>query len=365
MLTIEEARAIILAEVPPPRAAELPLAEAQGAVLAEEVRSDLDMPPFEKAMMDGYAVRAADTGPYRLVEEIPAGRVPTREIGPGECAKIMTGAPLPRGADAVQQVEKTRRDGERVSFLEPVRPRQNVAARGEDLRDGDVVLSPGRPLGAAELGALAAVGRTRVKVWARPRVAVLATGDELVPPERRPGPGKIRNSNSAMIAAQVRAMGLPCDDLYADDLAPLRAAGRRIAEVSALAIDERWRDVGLLVVRNLVQMIALYADGLARLDTLCIAVNPRHARFYESCLRFERFGELKSYPAVNNAPAVALRLDLAREMRAAQPASAVPFAAGLLEPAETGAVVATLRRDIARMQSFQSLPGNLSTETAV
>jgi hypothetical protein len=159
------------------------------------------------------------------------------------------------------------------------------------------------------------------------------------------------------------AIGLPCDDLYATELAPLRARGRRIAEVSALAIHERWRDVGLLVVRNLVQMIALYADRLAGLDTLCIAVNPRHARFYESCLRFQRFGDVKAYPAVNNAPAVALRLDLAREMRTPQPASAVPFAAGLLEPSETGAVLATLRRDIAHMQSFQSVAGILLTDT--
>lgn len=159
-------------------------------------------------------------------------------------------------------------------------------------------------------------------------------------------------------------LGLPCDDLYAAELAPLRARGRRIAEVSALAIHDRWRDVGLLVVRKLVQMIALYADRLAGLDTLCIAVNPRHARFYESCLRFQRFGDVKAYPAVNDAPAVALRLDLAREMRMPQPASAVPFAAGLLDRDEIQAVLATLRRDIARLQSFQSVTGNLLTNPA-
>jgi hypothetical protein len=160
------------------------------------------------------------------------------------------------------------------------------------------------------------------------------------------------------------AIGVPCDDLYAAELAPLRACGRRIAEVSALAIHEQWRDVGLLVVRKLVQMIALYAHRLADLDTLCIAVNPRHARFYESCLRFQRFGALKAYPAVNDAPAVALRLDLAREMRIPPPAGAVPFAAGLLDPGETGAVLATLRRDIQRMQSFQSVAGILFPEPA-
>jgi hypothetical protein len=148
--------------------------------------------------------------------------------------------------------------------------------------------------------------------------------------------------------------GLPCDDLSMEDLAALRAGGRRIAEVSALAIDDRWRDVGLLIVRGLVQMIALYADRVAAPDTLVITVNPRHARFYESCLRFRRCGDVKAYPAVNNAPAVALRLDLAREMRAPQPASVVPFAAGLLRPAEIAGALAALHRDLAARQSLQS-----------
>jgi molybdopterin molybdotransferase len=225
MLTVEEARAIILSEVPAPKAVELPLAELLGATLAEDVASDLDMPPFDKAMMDGYAVRAAEVGPYRVIEEIPAGRVPAKAVEAGTSSKIMTGAPLPAGADAVQQVEKTRREGDRVSFLEPVKPGQNVAARGTDVKSGELVLRAGRRIGPAEIGTLAAVGRIRAKAWARPRVAVLATGDELVAPDRRPGPGQIRNSNTAMIAAQVRAMGLACDDLgvVGDDREAIRA----------------------------------------------------------------------------------------------------------------------------------------------
>ncbi len=228
MLTVEEARRIVLAERPAPRAVEVDLAASLGAVLAEDGLSDLDMPPFDKAMMDGYAARAGDPGPLRVVEEIPAGRLPSLRIEAGACAKIMTGAPLPAGADAVQQVEKTRRDGDRVSFLEPLRPGQNVAPRGQDLKAGDLVLRAGRRLGPAEIGALAAIGRSRVRVEARPRVAVLATGDELVPAERRPGPGQIRNSNSPMLAAQVRTMGLECDDLglVGDDPAAIRAAIR-------------------------------------------------------------------------------------------------------------------------------------------
>lgn len=225
MLSVDEARRIILAEAPAPRTVESPLDAALGAVLAEDVASDLDMPPFDKAMMDGYAARAADAGPLRVVEEIPAGKVPTSSVGPGTCAKIMTGAPMPAGADAVQQVEKTRREGDRVTFVEPVRPGQNVAPRGQDVRAGELVLRAGRRLGAAQLGALAAVGRTRVKVRARPRLAVLATGDELVAADRRPGPGQIRNSNTPMVAAQVRALGLECDDLglVGDDREAIRA----------------------------------------------------------------------------------------------------------------------------------------------
>jgi molybdopterin molybdotransferase len=225
MLTVEEARRIILSDVPAPNAVDVPLADALGAVLAEDVASDLDMPPFDKAMMDGYAARGGDAGPLRVLEEIPAGKTPTASVVAGACSKIMTGAPMPAGADAVQQVEKTRLDGDRVTFLEPIRPGQNVAPRGQDVKEGAVVLRAGRRIGPAEIGALAAVGRTRVRAWARPRVAVLATGDELVPPDAKPGPGQIRNSNTAMVSAQVRAMGLECDDLgvVGDDRDAIRA----------------------------------------------------------------------------------------------------------------------------------------------
>ncbi len=228
MLTVEEARRIVLAGRPAPRDVEVDLADALGAELAEDGFSDLDMPPFDKAMMDGYAARAGDPGPLRVVEEIPAGKLPSANVEAGTCAKIMTGAPLPPGADAVQQVEKTRREGGLVSFLEPVLPGQNVAPRGQDVKAGDLVLRAGRRLGPAEIGALAAIGQARVRVRARPRVAVLATGDELVPAERRPGPGQIRNSNSPMLAAQVRGMGLECDDLglVGDDPAQIREAIR-------------------------------------------------------------------------------------------------------------------------------------------
>jgi molybdopterin molybdotransferase len=228
LLTVEQASDVILKDVPTLRVTEVSLSAAPGHVLAEECVSDLDMPPFDKSMMDGYALRAADAGALEVIEEVPAGKVPSREILPGTCSKIMTGAPLPAGADAVQQVEKTRRDGSRVTLLSPVKPGQNVARRATDMRAGETVLRPGHRLRPAEIAALAAIGRTRVRVYSKPRCAVLATGDELVAPDATPGPGQIRNSNTSQIAAQVRDLGLECDDLgiVRDDEAAIRAAIR-------------------------------------------------------------------------------------------------------------------------------------------
>jgi molybdopterin molybdotransferase len=228
MLTVDEASALLLSSVPAPREVLVPLREAAGHVLAEECASDLDMPPFDKSMMDGYAVRSADTGPLEVLEEIPAGTMPSAAVRPGTCSKIMTGAPVPPGADAVQQVEKTRREGSRVTLLEPVRARQNIAPRGQELKEGQVVLRKGHAVRAAEVGTLAMVGKTRVRVYAKPRVAMVATGDELVGADVRPGPGQIRNSNSWSIAAQVRELGLECDDLgvVPDDRERIRSAIR-------------------------------------------------------------------------------------------------------------------------------------------
>ena len=228
MLTVEQALDIILRGVRTPKIIEVPLSKSAGHVLAEECASDLDMPPFDKSMMDGYAVRSADAGPLEVIEEVPAGKVPAREVRPGTCTKIMTGAPVPAGADAVQQVEKTSRDGDRVTLQASVKPGQNIARRATDMRAGEVVLRPGHRIRAAEIGALAAIGRTRVLVQAQPRCAVLATGDELVPPETKPGPGQIRNSNTSSISAQVRSLGLECDDLgvVRDDREAIRSAIR-------------------------------------------------------------------------------------------------------------------------------------------
>ncbi|HVE40198.1 MAG TPA: gephyrin-like molybdotransferase Glp [Planctomycetota bacterium] len=229
MLTVEQALEIILSNVPRPKDSPFPLAAAVGKVLAEDCASDLDMPPFDKAMMDGYAVRSEDAGPLKVIEEIPAGKVPKSRVRSGTCAKIMTGAPVPAGADAVQQVEKTSREGDSVTLAAPVKPGQNIAPRATDMRKGEVVLRAGHRIRPADIGALAAIGKTRVRAAKGPTCAVVATGDELVPPSRKPGPGQIRNSNTASLRAQVEALGLECADLgiVPDDTKAIRAAIRK------------------------------------------------------------------------------------------------------------------------------------------
>lgn len=217
MITVEEAAREVLSKVPPPRETTVDLDDALGHVLAEPVTADLSMPPWDKSAMDGFAVRCADVAktPVELdvIEEIPAGKAPTRAVGPGRCSKIMTGAPMPEGADAVVQVEDTEPAGGRVRILRGVKRRQNVCLKAEDLEAGQTVLAPGAVLRPPELAVLATCGRRRVKVWAKPRCAVLATGDELVEVDEIPRAGQIRNSNTRSISAQVRAMGLPCDVL--------------------------------------------------------------------------------------------------------------------------------------------------------
>jgi molybdopterin molybdotransferase len=166
------------------------------------------MPPFRKSMMDGYAVRAADTigAPVTLdiVETIHAGTVPTAEVGPGQASAIMTGAPLPDGADAVVMVEKTAKEGDgRVVVGAAVPEGNHIVPPGEDVREGQLVFAAGTRIFPPEVASLAAVGCDPVPVYAAPRVCVYTTGDEVVSPAETPGPGRIRNSNSPMLAARV------------------------------------------------------------------------------------------------------------------------------------------------------------------
>ena len=190
----------------------MPLDDALGRVLAEDVVSDTDLPPFDRAAMDGYALRAADVAgapaALEVVGEVRAGQWPDLTVGPGQAVRIMTGAPVPPGADAVQQVEKTQPlDEFRVTILSAVAAGANVAPRGSEVKAGDVVLARGRVIDPAAIAVLASAGKARVRVARRPRLALLVTGDEIVEVVGDPGPGQIRNSNGPAVAAQARLAG--------------------------------------------------------------------------------------------------------------------------------------------------------------
>ncbi|MFN3761905.1 MAG: gephyrin-like molybdotransferase Glp [Anaerolineae bacterium] len=214
VLSVEEAQERVLAAVQVLEPERVPILEALGRVLAEEVVADRNIPPLPNSAMDGYAVRAADVAQVparlRVVAEAPAGRLCPVAVEPGTAVRIMTGAPIPPGADTVVPFEHTRPVAQDLSCIEVVRatrPGANVREAGEDVRAGQVVLSPGCVLRPQEVGMLAALGRTEVAVIRRPRVAILATGDEVVPPWETPGPGQIRDANSYTVAAQVRRYG--------------------------------------------------------------------------------------------------------------------------------------------------------------
>lgn len=211
MLSIEEALARVLAQVPANGSERVDLSLALGRVLAEDVDAPAELPPWRGSAMDGYAVRSGEVpGRLRVLETIPAGGVPTRVITPGTASRIMTGAPVPDGADAVVMVEDTGSEGDEVVVRVAAAPGQHVRPRGSEVARGARVLTRGKTLTPGALGALAALGIPSVRVATRPRVAVLSTGDEVVEPGFPLGPGQIWSSNSHALAALVlEAGGVP------------------------------------------------------------------------------------------------------------------------------------------------------------
>ena len=217
MISVEEAIRIITEQTPRLAPERIALADALGRVLAEEVVADSDLPPFDRAQMDGYAVRAADTKTVpvslRVVGESAAGRGWTGDMKEGEAVRIMTGAPVPLGADSVQKVEVTLEQDGRVSVAEATSPGQFIVRRASEIKLGQTVLEAGEEINAARMAALASFGYAEVNVGTRPRAAVLATGTELVAVHERPGVDQIRDSNSYSLAAYAQLAGATVERL--------------------------------------------------------------------------------------------------------------------------------------------------------
>jgi len=214
-ITVAEARDIILGSIRPLGTEKVSLPECLGRVLAESVTSPWDIPPLDNTAMDGFAVRAADVAgastdrpaTLEVIEDLPAGRIAARTVVPGTAIRIMTGAPIPVGADAIVRVEDTQSEGTKVRVLATVPAGEHIRRAGEDVREGEKVLEVGALLGAAAVGMLSSLGRAFVQVTQRPRVAVISTGDELVDVDGDRRDGKIIASNSYCLAAQVRECG--------------------------------------------------------------------------------------------------------------------------------------------------------------
>lgn len=228
LIDVNEARRVLLREVHPGPVVRAPLTDALHRTLAEAVQTDMDAPPFDRALMDGYAVRSHDTAtaPVSLsvLGSIPAGVVIERTLGPGEAFQINTGAPLPPGADAVVRGEDTALEGDRVRIHASVPPGQFITPRGSYLRAGDIVAAAGTLLTPGALSAVAAAGAIEVTTYRRPTVAIVSTGDELVEPGETLRPGQIRNSNALLLESLARASHVDVVALgrVADDRSALR-----------------------------------------------------------------------------------------------------------------------------------------------
>jgi molybdopterin molybdotransferase len=215
MISADQALKIVVDNVAPLGIERTSIVDALGRLLAEEIRAPRDIPGFDNSAMDGYAVRAADvaaaseTNPVRLtvLETVAAGMMPAVQVDPGQTVRTMTGAPLAAGADAIVPVERTRGTGPAVEILAPADARAFIRPRGEDLKRDHLVLSPGKTLGASDLGMLASLNRAMVDVYRRPHVAIVATGDELVDVDQVPTGAQVVNSSAYALAGAIREAG--------------------------------------------------------------------------------------------------------------------------------------------------------------
>ncbi|MCZ6778651.1 MAG: molybdopterin-binding protein [Acidobacteria bacterium] len=235
LLSFEEALKVCLEKTEPiERRESVPLAEAGGRVLCEDITASSDVPAFDRAAMDGYAVLAQDTyqagtlkpAALEVIETLYAGDLAKKKVGPGTCTEVATGVKLPPGADGVVRVEDTERVGSRVSIRRPIHPGQYVSRRGEDVRRGTVVLRAGNLLTPSRVGVLAAVGRAEAPVYERARVHIIASGEEVVEPGQPLADGRVYNINSYSLAAIVQDTGARATlaGIVADDRASIRRA---------------------------------------------------------------------------------------------------------------------------------------------
>jgi molybdopterin molybdotransferase len=231
-------------------AEDVPLAEAQGLALAENLKARFDSPPFDNSAVDGYAVRSADAEAgrvFKVVDEAPAGRPAAKSVGEGEAIKIFTGGVIPEGADAVVMVENTSGWGEEFELEKAASPGQNIRRSGEDVREGDVILRAGTEVGPPEIALAATQGYGRLPVYRRPEVVVLSTGTELVEPgERELEPGEIYDSNSFAVMAQAHEVGARARRITAasDDAEVLRNAVKEALETADVVVTSGGVSVG-------------------------------------------------------------------------------------------------------------------------
>jgi molybdopterin molybdotransferase len=244
MIPVSEAIHIVLQHTRKLEIESVVLGDAMGRILAEDIVADSDLPPFDRAQMDGYAVRAADVtaapARLRIAGESAAGAGWHHEMKTGEAVRIMTGAPVPVGADAVQQVELTREidGGSQVEILEPVEAGRSIVKQAAEIKSGETVLRAGEDINAAMIATLASFGYAQVKVGGRPRVAVMATGSELVDVDRKPGKDQIRDSNNYTIAAYASLAGAAVErwPLAGDDTEELKKQIKQAIETSDVLI---------------------------------------------------------------------------------------------------------------------------------
>ena len=229
----EDARALVIERVralrAAPRTEMVGLLDAAGRVLMEEVRADRDLPPVARSVRDGFAVQSASLpGTLHVVGEVRAGGSFAGEVRPGEAVEIMTGAPVPRGAYQIVMVEHVERDGDRIMTARTGKPGEFINAAGSESKAGDVVVAAGTRMDFVHIAALAMVGATQARVFRRPKVAILSTGDEVIPVEQKPTDSQVRNSNAWSLAAQVKRAG--GDPVLLPAVADDEAATRRAIE---------------------------------------------------------------------------------------------------------------------------------------